>query len=85
MLHSTYLFLVHFHIVLSSVSNIQNQIGRENMFTDLSKLIGDILYKIDAKHCNAIITDDLYSNILTEKFYDAMESKPAYIVHQILI
>lgn len=65
---------------LGQFSGLHNEISKEDFFTDLSKLVSDILIKIKVKHCYAIITDDIYANILTDGIFVKMGNNPVFIV-----
>lgn len=61
-------------------SGLHNEISKEDFFTDLSKLVTDVLTKIKVKHCYAMITDDIYANILTDGIFAKMDNNPVFIV-----
>lgn len=64
-------------------SALDKELSKEDYFTDLSKLVSDILVKIEVKHCYAIITDDIYANILTDNIFAKMAKYPVYIVSEL--
>lgn len=65
---------------LGQFSGLHNEISKEDLFSDLSKLVSDILIKIKVKHCYAIITDEIYANVLTDRLFVKMDKSPVYIV-----
>lgn len=75
------LFFVSFiFISFGQFSGLHNEISKEDLFSDLSKLVSDILIKIKVKHCYAIITDEIYANVLTDRLFVKMDKSPVYIV-----
>uniref|UniRef100_A0A336MB17 CSON013115 protein n=1 Tax=Culicoides sonorensis TaxID=179676 RepID=A0A336MB17_CULSO len=65
--------------IFSQFTGLYTELSKEDLFIDLSKLVSSILVNIKIKHCYAIITDDIYSNILTDDFFNKMESSPVFI------
>lgn len=62
---------------------LHNDLSMEDFFTDFSKLVSDILIKIKVKHCYAVITDEIYANILTENIFAKMTNHPVFLVSDI--
>lgn len=69
-----------FNAVSGQYFGLHNELSKEDFFTDLSKLVSDILIQIKVKHCYAIITDDIYANILTDHIFSKMTNHPMFIV-----